>query len=114
MGQKERYDKWLKAHPARRILKQAKDRAKVRGLELDIGEEDIKIPEVCPVLGIPLVQHWGDGSGYFPDSPSIDRIDNNKGYVKGNIAVISNKANMIKRNATVEELRLIYEYARNL
>ena len=42
--------------------------------------------------------------------PSLDRIDNSKGYVPGNIAVISMRANMIKNNATLAELKAIVAY----
>lgn len=54
----------------------------------------------CPVLGVPLV----DGN------TSIDRIDPSKGYVPGNLQIISSKANRMKNNATVEELRRFAEW----
>ena len=41
------------------------------------------------------------------DSYSLDRIDSSRGYVKGNIWAISLRANRIKNDSTVEELRLI-------
>lgn len=71
--------------------------------------EDISIPEFCPVLGLRL-QH---GSGKATDaSPSLDRIDNTKGYVQGNVMVVSNRANLLKRDATPDELqRLAAFYA---
>lgn len=40
------------------------------------------------------------------DSPSIDKVIPELGYVRGNVWVISNKANRIKNNATLEELKL--------
>jgi hypothetical protein len=43
-------------------------------------------------------------------SPSLDRIDNSKGYVKGNVAVISFRANTLKNNATADELRAIANF----
>lgn len=46
-------------------------------------------------------------SGYFDDSPSIDRIIPELGYTKGNIRVISNRANLLKSNATIEELQKV-------
>ena len=93
------------------MLKNAKIRAKQKGLDFDITIEDIVIPDVCPVLGIPLVKHFGNGvKRAQPDSPSLDRIDSTKGYVKGNVRVISWRANDLKRNATIDEVRKILEY----
>ena len=60
---------------------------------------DIKIPSHCPILGIPLVSVVGCGMGSIKarnNSPSIDRIDNTKGYVKGNVTIISMRANDLK------------------
>lgn len=71
-----------------------------------------EIPEVCPVLGIPLKINVG--SGLHPDSVSVDRIDPTKGYIKGNVRLISARANHLKSNATTEELEKILADARNL
>lgn len=59
------------------------------------------IPELCPVFGVKLVH------GDLDWTPSIDRVDATCGYVKGNIAIISNKANRLKNNATADELRTV-------
>lgn len=85
------------------MWKSAKISAKRRNLEFTIEPEDIIIPKLCPILGLKL-QIDGDTNGRMDITPSIDRIDNNKGYVKGNIQIISWRANMIKTNATLEEL----------
>jgi hypothetical protein len=53
-------------------------------------------------------------SGFFPDSPSLDRIDPSKGYVKGNVRVISARANLLKNDATVGELTLVLEDLREI
>lgn len=95
------------------MLKTAKQRAEKHGWDFNIDEGDIVIPDICPILGIPLTM----GEGHpIPNSPSLDRIDPTKGYVKGNVMVISHRANTIKSNATPEELRKIadfYEAAMN-
>lgn len=93
-------------HPARVLCSMAKRRAKNKGLEYNIEEKDIDIPILCPILGIPIVKTYtkGKNTGPTPNSPSLDRVDNNKGYIKGNVKVISHKANSMKRNATREEL----------
>lgn len=88
----------------------AKCRAKRDGLEFTISKEDIVIPTHCPILGIPIKKNIG--SGFHPDSPSLDRIFNTKGYIKDNIRVISNRANLLKCDATLEELELLVKDAR--
>lgn len=84
----------------------AKRRAKDKSLEFTISKEDIIIPEVCPYLKIELQlsnRTRGTCRDYWP---TLDRIDNSKGYIKGNVEVISFKANTMKNNATKEELLL--------
>jgi len=66
--------------------------------------------DVCPVLGIPLTINEQRTSR--DNSYSLDRIDNNKGYVPGNIQIISVKANNMKSNATLEELEALVAYMR--
>ena len=88
------------------VLMGAKTRAKANGVPFDIVVADITIPDVCPVFGIPL--RWGDK--LTNNTPSVDRLVPEKGYVKGNCMVISMKANRLKNNASVEELRKLLEY----
>src|SRR5208282_3476922 len=87
-----------------------KRRAEKKNRPFTISVSDITIPEVCPVLGISLDcirdKPWKK-SGPRPNSPSIDCIKPELGYVPGNIAVISNKANSIKQNATAVEIRKV-------
>lgn len=70
------------------------------------GRSDIEIPEYCPLLGIKLNKHVGEGEAKF-DSPTIDKLIPSLGYTKGNVWVISRRANMIKSDATLEELELL-------
>ena len=83
------------------IWKRAKSRALKNNLEFNIEESDIIIPDICPLLEIPII--LGDKNNY-ENTPSLDRIDNSKGYIKGNIWVISKKANSMKNSATFKEL----------
>lgn len=92
-----------RAHPREVIYHAAKNRAKTKGLDFNITVEDIVIPEFCPYLGLRITNIKGEGAG-IDSNASIDRIDCTKGYIVGNIQVISNKANRIKNNATAEEL----------
>ena len=81
----------------------ARRRAKAQGFECTITVSDIEVPEFCPVLGIKLER----GSlSQKNTSPSIDRIRNDRGYVPGNVWVISLKANRMKSDATDAELLL--------
>lgn len=86
------------------LYRSAKKRALQKGLEFNIELKDIHIPKKCPVLKVPLIC----STRY---SPSIDRIYPDKGYVKGNIAVISTLANSMKANATPQELLI---FAKNI
>ncbi len=92
------------------VLPRIRHRAKQRGLEFSITAEDIPLPDVCPVFGIPLIISSGRDAFAKPNSPSVDRWDNSKGYVPGNVVVISTRANLLKKDATVEEMRLLLAY----
>ena len=88
----------------------ARTRAQASGVEFSISEQDIVVPDICPILGIPLsvgVGRQHDGS------PSLDRFDNLRGYTPDNVRVISWRANDLKRNATIEELERILMYMKS-
>jgi predicted nucleic acid-binding Zn-ribbon protein len=89
----------------RKLWERARNRAKLSGLEFTITLEDIELPPTCKYLNIPLNVHSGSSGGKF-DSPSLDRIDNSKGYIKDNIQVISHLANVMKASATKEQLKM--------
>ncbi len=92
-------------------MRAAKNRSLKFGIECSITKEDIVIPEYCPVLLIKLERKYGNYGGQDA-SPSLDRIDNTKGYVPGNVWVISQKANAMKSSATPKELQLFSEWVR--
>lgn len=85
-----------------------KSRCKRNSIEFNIDIFDIVIPSICPVLNIPIYWVPGGGTNQY-NSPSVDRIDPTLGYTKGNIRVISCRANLLKSNATVEELTKVLE-----
>lgn len=88
------------------IVRRARERAKAKGLPFNITQEDIVIPATCPVLGISIEVNVD----YLKDtSPSLDRIKPELGYVKGNVRVISSRANRLKCDGTAAEMKLIYE-----
>ena len=80
-----------------------------KGIPFDLTISDLyPLPEVCPVLGIPL--SYGGGHGAADNSMALDRIDPSKGYVKGNVVMVSQRANRIKNDATPAELRKIADF----
>lgn len=89
-------------HECANMYYAAKQRAKRKGLPFAIEIADISIPEKCPLLGIKLEKGI---KGFNPNSPSLDKIVPELGYVKGNVWVISMRANTIKQNASLEELQ---------
>ncbi len=97
----------------RRIYSRVKSRAKINKIPFNLDLEDIIIPEFCPVLGIKLNLNHGV-RGYHPDSASLDKIDPKLGYVKGNIRVISGRANLLKSDASIEELDKVLSDLRRL
>lgn len=98
---------WRKNNPEKHMLRCSKTRAKKMGMEFNLSLEDIVIPTHCPLLGIELVNNLGSNNGRQENSPSLDRIDSSKGYIKGNVWVVSWRANRIKNNASTSELELI-------
>lgn len=82
--------------------------ARQRGLEVSIEYEDIVVPSHCPVLGLPLDRRD------YNHCPSVDRIDSNKGYIKGNIVVVSRRVNNLKSNATLDELKAMVRFYEGL
>jgi hypothetical protein len=105
----EKRQKWYQKDPRSVMLLSAKARAKRDGLTFDLTREDIAIPDVCPVLGIPL--YVGDRN-HHDNAPSLDRKDSTQGYVKSNVVVISYRANRIKNDATIEELEKVLAYSK--
>jgi len=97
-------------NPARRIFTQAKKRAKLNNLDFDIELLDIIVPKFCPVLGLKLepANHHANNN-----SPTLDRINSKLGYVKGNIRVISWRANKLKNDGVLEEFECIVKYMKD-
>lgn len=97
-----------RANKATTMIYAAKSRAKKRGVPCTITISDIHIPAICPVFKVPFA-HGEDGKNvadmlFRPMSPSLDCIIPELGYIPGNIQVISYLANVMKHNATPEQL----------
>ena len=105
--------RFLQIDPRSKLLNSARQRATSKGLEFSLKIDDIVIPEYCPVLGIKLEASVGEGRkslDQLEHSPSLDRVDNTKGYTKDNVMVISLRANNIKKDATLAELKALVKY----
>lgn len=110
----EEISKWQKGYRVdnyrKLLLRRLKQRAMEQNVPFDLSLDDLQIPTHCPVLGKPLV--IGGGRGFSDWSPSTDRVIPKLGYVKGNVQIISNRANLLKRDASLEELEKLVDYVR--
>jgi hypothetical protein len=102
----------FKRNPWQHILRVAKSKAKKEGIPFNLKISDLVIPEVCPVLGIKLVAYNGENRKRN-DRPTLDRMVPSLGYVKSNVRVISFRANRVKNNCTLDELRAVIRYMEN-
>lgn len=105
----ERKAKWHQKNNSKRsistkigdMLSRAKNRSEEKNIPFNITKEDIVFVEICPLLNIPL--NW-EGGPRDKNTPSLDRVIPELGYVKGNVRIISNLANMMKSYASAQEL----------
>ena len=114
LTRKEKY-RTIEANPQNRqykvtMLRMAKRRAKRRNIYFDITLDDIVINRECPILGIPFEV----GSDNWQNSPSLDRINNKRGYEKGNVIVVSMMANSIKNQATPSQIKKVGDFYEKL
>ena len=104
--------KWNDNNPVKTMINAARTRAKNRNLEFNITSEDLVLPTHCPILGLKLSR--AKGGKRNQESYALDRIDNTKGYIKGNVHIISDRANRIKNDSTLDELKAIVNYLEEL
>jgi hypothetical protein len=102
--------RWRAGNMERHLYNVARLRAKKTGVPFAITREDVVIPTHCPVLGIPLIVGVYGMGAMNPQSPSLDRLVPSLGYVPGNVAVISWRANRIKLDGTAAEHRAIADW----
>jgi len=85
----------------------AKTRAKASGLPCEVHV--IELPEVCPILGV-FIDYSTTGEGIRSNSPSLDKVIPELGYVAGNVRVISYRANTMKSDMTVAQAEALLAY----
>lgn len=101
---------WRVAHPINYLLSLARCRATDNGIEFNITVADMgQPPEFCPVLGYRL-KYFGQSVKNAKDTATLDRVDNTRGYVAGNVIIVSARANELKRDATPDELRKLADF----
>jgi|ERR1700731_185864 len=88
------------------MLYSARNNAKRNNLPCTIKKNDVVIPEFCPLLGIKIECTSGPRTD---NSPSLDKIIPEFGYVPGNVWVVSWRANRLKSDSTLTELRMLVE-----
>lgn len=110
-----------KRHLIYALVSRAKARAKDNKLPFNLTTDyvatlinDLDNP-ICPVLGIPMTwrQEKAGTNHVASNSLSLDRIVPERGYVEGNVAVISMLANQIKTNATYHDIFKVAEWLKN-
>jgi hypothetical protein len=90
------------------IIRNSKFMSKRRGIFFNITYNDFELPTRCPLLNIELSYGAGnDGNAY--NHATLDRIDNNQGYIPGNVWVISRLANAMKNQANFNQLKTFSE-----
>lgn len=96
-------------HPKREMLAAARKRARLANVPFELKEHDFEIPDVCPVLGMALATGVGR-CGPREWSPTLDRVVPSRGYVPGNVVVVSWRAIRLKSDGTMEELARIVSW----
>ena len=103
-------------NPRRQIVMKARQAAMYRRRrdgelpenEFTITEDDLDWPTHCPVLRMEL--HYPGHFHHDPAGVSLERIIVTKGYVPGNVRVISLRANLLRKDATAAELVALADY----
>lgn len=104
------YAQWRRSNYEVYTLNILRKRARDKNISFNLTKEDLKMPIKCPVLGIPIYNATKKATD---NSPSVDRVIPRRGYVKGNVCIISHRANMLKNNASLSELEAVIRYMKN-
>lgn len=100
------------ANPAKHMLARARSRSRDKGFEFALSPEHLEpLPTHCPVFGFALTRGNGQQD---PTAYSLDRIDNKKGYVPGNVVVMSYLANRLKNDGTAWQHARIAQWMRTM
>ena len=110
--EKERARNARRINPLKFLAQGARRRARELGLACDIDATYLQNiwTGQCPILHVPLMIGKKRGTISELNLASLDRLDNTKGYIKGNVHFVSFRANNIKSNARFEEFEQIYNW----
>lgn len=92
----------------KRLFRSAKQRSKNEGVVFNLEVQDIEVHSNCPVCNVEM--KVSSKKGGTTSSPTLDKIIPEKGYVKGNIAVICKLCNSTKGSGSAELHRKIADY----
>ncbi len=116
--EKDLFNKRYRVNPIPQLISGFRNRAKKQNVPFNLTVDDMKdliknAADICPALGVKMeiAKLYANDSNY---SPSFDRIDPKKGYTKNNIVIVSNRANRIKSDATVDEIRKVADFYEKL
>ena len=116
--EKDQFNKRYRVNPIPQLISGFRNRAKKQNVPFNLTVDDMKdliknAADICPALGVKMkiAKLYANDSNY---SPSFDRIDPKKGYTKNNIVIVSNRANRIKSDATVDEIRKVADFYEKL
>jgi hypothetical protein len=99
-----------KLNPGLTLYYNARQRARRNNLPFDLKVSDIFVPDFCPVLGMRLEV---SDKIISPNSTTLDKIVPKLGYIRGNIQVISNRANSMKHDASISDMMLFARWVLN-
>lgn len=108
---RKKVSKYRRADYRPDMLARAKRRAEDLSLPFDLTKDDVPLTTHCPVFGFAFEPGRGK---VCMTTPTLDRIIPELGYVKGNVIVVSFKANLIKSSATPEEIMKVAKFYRRL
>lgn len=85
-----------------------KDRARKKDIQCNIDLQYLHElwntqKGLCALSGIPMTYYFD--SGRVPTNVSVDRIDSNLGYIKGNLQLVCMAVNQMKSDLTIEQLK---------
>ena len=106
-------------NPIPQMLSNAKIRAKQKGVDFNLTSKYLKkiFPKnnKCPITGLNFQFGYKNKEKINKNnSPSLDRIIPSKGYVEGNVMVISDLMNRMKQDSTYEDIEKLDNFYKKL